>query len=265
MSGHSKWSTIKHKKAITDSRRAKAFTKLSSQISIVAKGGGDPTMNPNLRFATDKARAAGMTKDSIERAIKRGTGELGGAVLEEVRYGAIGPGGIAIVIEVVSDNKNRTVNEVRSTITKFCGKQTELGSVGYLFGEQGRLEAKGDKEAIQLAAIEANAADFEESDDGVIVYTAPQDLERVRQALEAAGANIESAEISYEPKTTVTTDDPKATKLLEALDDKWMPVAAGQLSLDVIVRCHAWLVVPGDSEGYAAGTAIGAFPLRDMT
>ena len=219
MSGHSKWSTIKHKKAITDARKAKAFTKLSAQISIVAKGGGDPAMNPNLRLYIDKARAAGMAKDSIERAIKRGTRELPGAALEEVRYGAIGPGGIAIVIEAVTDNKNRTVNEVRSTVTKFGGKVTEFGSVGYLFEEQGVISAKGNTEALSLVAIDAGALDVEEHDGKVMAYTLPTQLESVKKALEAAGGVIESAEVSYEPKAAVATDDPKATQLLEALDE----------------------------------------------
>ncbi|MBI3260778.1 YebC/PmpR family DNA-binding transcriptional regulator [Candidatus Berkelbacteria bacterium] len=219
MSGHSKWSTIKHKKAITDSRKAKAFTKLSAQISIVAKDGGDPAMNPNLRLYIDKARAAGMAKESIERAIKRGTGELGGAALKEVRYGAIGPGGIAIVIEAVTDNKNRTVNEVRSMITKFGGKVTEFGSVGYLFKEQGIISAKGGVEVLSLAAIDAGALDVEESDGRVLVYTLPTQLESVKKSLETNGGVIESAEVYYEPKVAVTTDDPKATQLLEALDE----------------------------------------------
>lgn len=219
MSGHSKWSTIKHKKAITDSRKAKAFTKLSAQISVAAGRGGDPAMNPNLRLAIDKARAAGMTKDSIERAIKRGTGELGGAALEELRYGAIGPGGIAIVIEAVTDNNNRTVNEVRRTVTKFGGKVTEFGSVGYLFEEQGVISAKGDTEALSLAAIDAGALDVEEKDGTVMVYTLPTQLESVKKVLEGAGASIESAEVAYEPKTSVATEDPRATQLLESLEE----------------------------------------------
>ena len=227
MSGHSKWSQIKHKKAITDSRKGKLFSKLSAQIPIAAKSGGDPAMNSNLRLMIEKARAAGMTKDIIERAIKRGTGELGGATLESVRYGAIGPAGIAVLIDVVTDNKNRTVNEIRSIVSKFGGKQTEIGSVSYLFEQQGKIEAKGDpstalgagKEAIQLAAIDAGAIDFQESDGGVIVYSAPQDLEKVKQALEQAGAVIVSAELSMEPKQTVATEEPKATQLLEALDE----------------------------------------------
>ncbi|MBI3495359.1 YebC/PmpR family DNA-binding transcriptional regulator [Candidatus Berkelbacteria bacterium] len=219
MSGHSKWSTIKHKKAITDSRKSRQFSKLSAQISIAAKSGGDPAMNPNLRLMMDKARAAGMTKDIIERAVRRGTGELAGASLEEVRYGAIGPGGIAIVIEAVTDNKNRTINDVRSTITKFGGKVTEFSSVAYLFEEQGVIAVQGDNEALSLAAIDAGALDVEDSSGTVMVYTLPTQLESVKKALEAAGATITSAEVAYEPKSTVSTDDPKATQLLEALDE----------------------------------------------
>ena len=219
MSGHSKWSTIKHKKAITDGRKSKQFSKIAAQITISAKRGSDPAMNANLRLMVEKARAAGMAKDSIERAIKRGTGELGGAALQQVRYGAIGPGGIAIMIEAVTDNKNRTINEVRSTITKFGGKVTEYSSLSYLFEEQGVITAKGDNEAISLAAIDAGALDVEENGGVVMVYTASAKMEQVKKSLEAAGATIESAEISYEPKSTVSTDGPKAQQLLEALDD----------------------------------------------
>lgn len=219
MAGHSKWAQIKHKKAITDARKGKLFSKLSAQISVTARSGGDPAMNPSLRLAIDRARGVGMTKDIIDRAVKRGSGELGGATLETVRYGAIGPGGIAIVIDAVTDNKNRTLNEIRRALGKLGGKFTDASSVAYLFEEQGKIETKGDRETIQLAAIDANATDFQETDNGVIVYTAPQDLERVKQALERAGATIVSAELSMEPKQTIATNDPKATQLLEALDE----------------------------------------------
>lgn len=221
MSGHSKWSQIKHKKAITDARKGKLFSKLSAQISIAAKKGGDPTMNPTLRMMVEKARASGMTKDNIDRAIKRGTGELGGAALEQVRYEAYGPGGIAILIDAVTDNKNRMVNEVRSTLSRFGGKLADPGSVSYLFDEQGAITVKNDpakKEDLALAAIDAGVLDYVDEGGTTTFYTQPQDLEKIKDALAQSSATIESAEFSMEPKQTINADE-SATKLLEAIDE----------------------------------------------
>lgn len=221
MSGHSKWSQIKHKKGATDAKKAKLFSKLSVQISLAAKKGGDPGMNPGLRLIIDKAKDAGMTRDVIERAIKRGTGELGGEALEEVRYEAYGPAGIAILIDTVTDNKNRTVNDIRAVLNKFGGKLAEQGSVAYLFEPQGVVMVKTDlakKDDIDLAAIDAGAADIVEDGEITVYYTSPSDIEKVKQAIATAGGIVESADLSMEPKQTLVADD-SATKLLEALDE----------------------------------------------
>ena len=225
MSGHSKWSSIKHKKALTDAKKGKVFSKLASLISIAARHGGDPAMNPNLRVYLDKARQAGMPKDNIDRAIKRGTGELGGAVLEEMTYEVYGPGGIGILIEAVTDNKNRTVAEIKAALNKYNGKLAQSGSVNYLFDKQGVIVVdKKDKSSdeIELLAIDADAQDFAQEDDQVIIYTKPQNLENSKKQLESNGLAVVSAEITLVPKQTLPVDESKketTLKLLEALDD----------------------------------------------
>lgn len=221
MSGHSKWSQIKHKKAITDARKGKLFSKMSAQISIAAKKGGDPATNANLRLMIEKARAAGITKENIDRALKRGTGELGGATLEQVRYECYGPGGTAILIDAVTDNKNRTLNDIRFVLNKFGGKLAEHGSVAYLFELQGEIAVKVDplkKEQIELAAIDAGAVDYVATDDRAIFFTSPGNLDKAVKTIAEAGAIIESSELTMEPKQTIQTDD-QAVKLLEALDE----------------------------------------------
>lgn len=225
MSGHSKWSTIKHKKALTDAKKGKVFSRLSALISVTAKTGGDPAMNPNLRVHLDKARQAGMPKDNVDRAIKRGTGELGGATLEEITYEAYGPGGVGIIIEGVTDNKNRTVAEIKAVLNKYNAKLAEPGSVNYLFDKQGIIiVTKNEKSTddIELLAIDAGAADFVEEAGQVIIYTNPADIENTKKQLETDGLTIESAEISLVPKATVPVEDGKKEgimKLLDALDD----------------------------------------------
>lgn len=221
MSGHSKWSQIKHKKGATDAKKGKAFSKLSVQISLAAKKGGDPGMNPSLRLMIDRAKDAGMTRDVIDRAIKRGTGELGGVVLEQIRYEAYGPAGIAILIDAVTDNKNRTVNDIRGVLNKYNGKLAEQGSVAYLFDQQGAITVKNDparKDQVELAAIDAGVLDYVDGGETTTFYTAPQNLESVKKVLEQNDADIQSAEISMEPKQTIGADD-SAAKLLESLDD----------------------------------------------
>lgn len=225
MSGHSKWSSIKHKKALTDAKKSKAFSKIASLISIAAKNGGDPGMNPNLRLVMEKGKAAGMTKDNIERAIKRGTGELGGAVLEEVIYEAYGPAGIGIIIEAVTDNRNRTVAEVRAQLNKYNGKMAETGSVTYQFEKMGQITInKGDKmvEEIELMAIDAGAEDVEAVAEVVSITTKPNELENVKQKLVDIGLIIIEDEIAFIPNTSVELIDnhaETAEKLLEALDE----------------------------------------------
>ena len=225
MSGHSKWSSIKHKKALTDAKKGKVFSRLSTFISIAAKHGGDPTMNPNLRLHIEKAKQAGMPKENIERAIKRGTGELGGAHLEEVFYEAYGPEGVGIIIEGVTDNKNRTVAEIKAVLNKYNGKLAETGAVSYLFEKKGVIVVStenNDIDEVSLLAIDAGAEDIITDDEHLIMYTLPGELEKVKKNLEENHITIISAEITLEPKNTVQISDGKKEsigRLVELLDD----------------------------------------------
>lgn len=230
MSGHSKWSTIKHKKAAIDAKKGKEFTRASNLISLAAKNGGDPGMNPSLALAIEKAKSVNMPKANIERAIKKGTGELGGAVIEEVVYEGYGPGGIAILIEVASDNKNRTVPEIRSALSKHGGNMASSGSVAFNFERRGQIEvplAQGkSEEEIEEIVINSGATDFEIESDRVIVYTEPKDLIAVKKSIESDGLKTDSAELTYIASNEVSiSDQEKAEKLigliesLEELDD----------------------------------------------
>ncbi|MBW3538241.1 YebC/PmpR family DNA-binding transcriptional regulator [Candidatus Parcubacteria bacterium] len=225
MSGHSKWASIKHKKAITDSRRGQAFTKLANLVSVAAKQGGpDPEMNFRLRLAVDKAKAANMPMANIERAIKKGSGQLGGDQMEEITYEGYGPGGVAVLVEVATDNRNRTAADVRSAFTKHGGSLGTTGSVAYQFDQKGVLSMKvSDIDQATLDAIEAGAEDIEEDEGVITVYTAPTQLEAVRSALVACGYDIETAELARVPKNTVAVSDPKTAatlmKLMDALDE----------------------------------------------
>ena len=231
MSGHSKWSTIKHKKAASDAKKGKEFTRVSNLISLAAKNGGDPAMNPTLAMAIDKAKSVNMPRANIERAIKKGTGELGGTAIEEVVYEGYGPGGIAILIEVASDNKNRTVSEIRAVLTKHGGNLASSGAVAFNFERRGMIEidskaqAKNEEEIEELI-IDSGASDFEMESDRIIIYTEPKDLFAVKKILEGDGLTIESAELTYvATNETSVTDLERAEKLiklvgaLEDLDD----------------------------------------------
>ena len=226
MSGHSKWSTIKRKKGAKDTKRGKVFTQLIREISIAARlGSGDPHSNPRLRLAVARARATNMPKSNIERAIKKGTGELEGASFEEIRYEGYGPGGVAVIVDAVTDNRNRTVGEVRRIFSKHAGNLGAYGCVAYLFDRAGVLDFDGqglDAEALMEAAIEVNAEDVVDDEDGVRVQTSPEDFATVKEALESAGFHAASAEIQMLPQTTVTVtgkDVQVVLKLFEALDD----------------------------------------------
>lgn len=225
MSGHSKWHSIKHKKAATDAKRGKAFTQVANLIALAARqGGGDPEMNFKLRLAITKAKAVNMPAANIERSIKRGTGELGGAQIEEVTYEGMGPGGVGIIIEAATDNRNRTAPEVRTALSKHGGRLADAGSVMYQFDHRGVLRIESsDLEAATLAAIEAGAEDVEEDATGLTVYTAKADLNAVQTALTEAGYTVEDAELSFVPKSTVTISDEKQAKqllkILDLLDD----------------------------------------------
>jgi YebC/PmpR family DNA-binding regulatory protein len=222
MAGHSKWAGIKHKKAIVDSRRGKLFTKLARAITVAAKeGGGDPEGNPRLALAVSKARDASMPKDNIERAIAKGTGEGADAdALEDVVYEGYGPGGVAMLIEAVTDNRNRTGSEIRHLFSKHGGSLGEPGSVAYLFDKKGLVVVDGERysEDDLMVAIDAGAEDISMDDDVFEVLCEPSDLTAVRHALEDAGVDIQTAEVSQLPKSRVPLDEAAATKLLKLVD-----------------------------------------------
>jgi YebC/PmpR family DNA-binding regulatory protein len=226
MAGHSKWAGIKHKKAIVDARRGKLFTKLARHITVAAReGGGDPEGNPSLALAVQKAKDASMPKDNIERAIAKGTGEGTDAdALEAVLYEGYGPGGVALLVEALTDNRNRTGSDVRHLLAKHGGNLGEPGSVGYLFDKRGLVVVDGTRysEDDLLVAIEAGALDVAVDDDIFEILTEPGDLTAVRTALEQAGVELESAEVTQHPKTRVPIDEATAGKLMrliEALED----------------------------------------------
>jgi len=224
MSGHSKWANIKHRKGRQDAARGKLFGKLAKAIEIAAReGGGNVEFNPTLATAVYKAKAASMPNDNIDRAIKRGTGEVAGAHYEEIWYEGYGPGGVALYVQILTDNRNRAASDVRSTFTRSGGNLGEPGSVGYLFSQKGLIEVKGSEDEVLLAALEGGAEDVRDVGDGWFeVVTAPGDLQKVRSALEAAGLKLEAADITQLPSTTVPVAESEARKLLrliDALDD----------------------------------------------
>ena len=223
MSGHSKWAGIKHKKAITDAKKGAAFTKVAREITVAAKeGGGDPAGNFRLRLAMQKAREANMPADNIERAIKRGTGEGGGTHFEELRYEGYGPGGVAIMVDVVTDNRNRTASEIRNIFTRYGGNLAETGAVGWIFKRKGIViaEPEGkDPEELALEVIELGASDVQVDGGQLEIETEPEDFERVREGVESMGVKVGSAELTMSPSTTVpVTDEAEAGRLLRLLD-----------------------------------------------
>ena len=222
MSGHSKWASIKHKKAVVDARRGQHFTKLARAITIAAReGGGDPTGNSALALAIQKARDASMPKDNIERAILKGTGEGGDAEsFETVMYEGYGPGGVALLIEAMTDNRNRTGADMRHLLGKHGGNLGEPGSVAYLFDKQGVIvvDASRYSEDDLMSAIDAGAQDIQLDDDVYEVITAPGDLTPVRDALADAGVELESVELTQRPKTRIPVDEDDAMKLMKLID-----------------------------------------------
>jgi YebC/PmpR family DNA-binding regulatory protein len=222
MSGHSKWATIKRKKGAADARRGKVFTKLIREIATAARiGGGDPDANARLRLAMDKARAANMPKDNIERAIKKGTGVGETEAYEEVVYEGYGPGGAALYVETLTDNKNRTVGELRHVLTRFGGNLGASGCVAYLFEKKGQLifDLAGlDPDALLEAALESGADDVVESGDTIEVSTPPARFEALRRALEAAGWKPASAGIVMAPTSTVRIEGATAESMLRLAD-----------------------------------------------
>lgn len=227
MSGHSKWSTIKHKKAAQDAKRGKIFTKLIKEISVAARlGGGDPNANPRLRAAIDAAKSHNMPKNNIERAIKKGTGELEGVAYEEVIYEGYGPGGVAVLVETITDNRQRTVADVRFIFSKRGGNIGEPGSVSWIFEKKGLLiieKDRTDEDTLMAAALDSGAEDIRDSDSEWEVETAPENLNKVRKALEDQGIEVLSAEVSMVPTTTVKIEDEKQARqilnLMNALEE----------------------------------------------
>lgn len=222
MAGHSKWSQIKRKKAVTDQKRASQWTKLIREITVAAKmGGGDPDGNPRLRLAIDNARAANMPNDNIDRAIKKGTGDLEGVEYQETSYEAYGPGGIAIYIEALTDNLNRTVADIRHALSKHGGNLGTSGSVAWMFDLKGQIALDGeryDEARVLEAALEAGAQDMETDEDGFTVYTESSDFTAVQDGLRVAGIEWESAELAMVPKTLVAVEGEDAARLLRLLD-----------------------------------------------
>jgi len=221
MSGHNKWSTIKHKKGAADAKRGKVFTKIIKEISVAAKlGGGDPVANPRLRTAIDKAKSENMPKDNIERAIKKGAGGMEGVTYEEIIYEGYGPGGVAVLVEVLTDNRNRSVSDIRSIFTKCNGNMGEAGCVAWMFSKKGLIlyDKSIDFEQLFEAAIETGAEDVAEQDEQFEVTTEPGRFIEVREALEAKSFKCSNAEITMIPQTLVMLEGKQAESMLKLMD-----------------------------------------------
>ncbi len=221
MAGHSKWANIKHRKAAVDAKRGKIYTKLAREITVAAReGGGDPEFNPRLRTAIEKARKFNMPKENIERAIKRGTGEIGGAAYEEVTYEGYGPGGVAVIVKCLTDNRNRAASEVRHAFSKHGGNLGTSGCVSWMFERKGVITISGDvdEEELMMAAIEAGAEDIKQDEGEFTVYTEPSNLEDVKKSLEESGIKVEEAKIDMIPQNTVRVEGETAMKVLKLLD-----------------------------------------------
>lgn len=226
MSGHSKWATIKHKKGAADAKRGKVFTRLIKEITVAAKqGGGDADGNPRLRTAILAAKAENMPADNIKRAVQRGTGELEGLSYEEITFEGYGPGGVAVIVDVLTDNRNRAVSEIRHAFSKNGGNLGETGSVGYMFAKKGIIvidKDGADEEKLTEAVLEAGADDLSEETDSWEITTAPKDFETVRDAISQAGFKPEHAEVTMIPSTYQKLEGSQANamlRLLEVLED----------------------------------------------
>lgn len=221
MSGHSKWAKIKRGKAVEDAKRGAVFTKLGNAIAVAAKTGGDPTMNPTLALAIQKAKESNMPHANIERSIKRGTGELGGNVIEEMMYEGYGPAGIAVIVECASDNRNRTSSEVRTVFSKNGGNMAENGAVSFQFDRRGVIEAdkSGDDDADQMAVIDAGADDVVDEGDSWTIYTEQKALHEVKKSLESAGLKVQEASLAFVPQNIVNiTDEGDKAKVMKFMD-----------------------------------------------
>ena len=229
MSGHSKWASIKRKKAVVDAKKGKAFSRVSKELSVAARmGGSNPDMNPRLRLAMDKAKEVNMPSDNVKRAIEKGAGEIAGAVYDETTYEGYGPAGVALLIEVMTDNKNRTVGEIRHSITKHGGNMGESGCVSWMFDNKGYLlvsKESIDEDSLMTDALDAGAEDFKSNpeEDNYEIITAPEDFDKVKEYLKNKGIVPNLAEITQIPQTYVileTKDARKMVKLMDALEDQ---------------------------------------------
>ncbi|MGH9735303.1 MAG: YebC/PmpR family DNA-binding transcriptional regulator [Candidatus Acidiferrales bacterium] len=222
MSGHSKWATIKHKKAATDAKRGAAFTKIIRELTIAARsGGGDPTTNPRLRTAISAAKNENMPNDNIERAIQRGTGQLEGETLEEVTYEGYGPGGVGILVQAVTGNRNRAASELRHMFSKHGGNMAETGAVGWMFHRKGDItvpKEAADEEKMMGIVLDAGAEDLKDDGSSWEVVTPPEAMEKVRGALEAAGIKTESAEVGWIPQNYVKLVGAQAQQMLRMME-----------------------------------------------
>jgi YebC/PmpR family DNA-binding regulatory protein len=221
MSGHNKWSTIKHKKGAADAKRGKIFTKLIKEITVAARlGGADPEGNPRLRAVIDKAKAENMPKDNIERAIKKGTGELEGVSYEEINYEGYGPGGVAVLVEVMTDNRNRSVSDIRSIFTKCNGNMGETGCVSWMFDKKGLIvfSKATDFDKLFEAALEAGAEDVTDEGEQYEVLTDPMNFIEVRESLVKAGFKVDSADVTMIPQTMVKLEGKNAENMLKLMD-----------------------------------------------
>lgn len=222
MSGHSKWASIKHKKAAVDAKRGKLFTRLMKEITVAAReGGGDPDTNPRLRTAVANAKAGNMPNDTIERGILKGTGQLPGATYEEIIYEGYGPQGVAIIVEVVTDNRNRSTSDLRFIFSKNGGNMGEKGCVAWMFDKKGLIivdKDKADEDELMMMALEAGAEDMKSEDDSFEITTDPADFEIVRNAIQEAEIEMNLAEISMIPQTTVKLDGNEALQLMKLME-----------------------------------------------
>ncbi len=250
MSGHSKWATTKHKKAVIDAKRGKVFTKIAKELTIAAKlGGGDPTGNPRLRLAMEKARSVNMPSDNIKRAVQKGTGELPGISYEEISYEGYGPGGVALLIDTLTDNKNRSVADIRFILSKNGGNLGETGCVAWIFESKGYLlvnKTKVDEDTLMSVALDAGAEDMknEEGEDNFEIITDPSDFETVKEAIDKAGIELVSAEVTKLPKNEIELTSEKEAaqmiRLMETLedhDDVQDVYANFNMSDDLMDRC----------------------------
>ncbi len=222
MSGHSKWAGIKHKKAKVDAQRGRTFTKIIREVTVAARvGGGDPDGNPRLRLAIEKAKAVNMPQDNIQRAIQKGTGELPGTSYEEFIYEGYGPGGVAVLLEIVTDNKNRTAPEIRKAFGKYGGNLGESGCVAWMFEKKGLIQVEAsaaDEDRLLGVVLEAGAEDVRRSDDTFEVITAPKDLERVKESLAKEKIKIAEGEVTMLPQSTVKLEGKQAQHMLQLME-----------------------------------------------